>query len=83
MIVIRLFFSSRHGIHYNTDEIPTVIGEYRTNKELWGLLREEAEYFSLDGLVHLLMIKHSCSPEVNGDRGIMYWLGWKNDMYDL
>ena len=49
VIVIRLFFSSRHGIHYNTDEIPTVIGEYRTNKELWGLLREEAEYFSLDG----------------------------------
>lgn len=68
-----------HVMEYiNTNEIPTGIGEYRTNKELWGLLREEAEYFSLDGLVHLLMIKHSCSPEVKGT-GVLC-IGWDGRM---
>jgi len=46
------------------------------NKQLWGLVREEALYFGLDNLVQLLRITFSCSPGGdNGDQGIMYWLG--------
>ena len=44
------------------------------------LERGEAEYFGLDGLVYLLSITFSCSPDDEDgqkNKGILYWLGTK------
>jgi len=63
--------------YINTDKKPIGIGAYEKNKKLWELVRDEAFYFGLDHLIHLLRITFSCSPETDGDQGIMYWLGTK------
>lgn len=44
-----------HIMEYiDTAEKPESIGVYKKNKQLWGLVREEALYFGLDSLVELL-----------------------------
>jgi len=68
--------------YINTDKKPIGIGVYEKNKKLWSLVREEAIYFGLDSLIELLKITFSCSPEVDGNKGIMYWLGTKKGTSD-
>jgi len=68
--------------YIDTDKKPKGIGAYEKNKQLWGLVREEALYFGLDILVQLLTITFTCSPEVDGNKGIMYWLGTKKGTSD-
>ena len=67
--------------YVNTLEKPNCIcASYEKNKQLWELVREEALYFGLDSLVQLTTF--SCSPDVDGDKGIMYWLGTKKGTSD-
>ena len=40
-------------------------------------MRKETEYFGLDGLVKLLVITYSCSPEADGSKDILFWMGTK------
>ena len=68
--------------YINTGTKPKGIGLYEMNKQLWGLVREEALYLGLDHLIQLLRITFSCSPEGDGDKGIMYWLGTNKGMAD-
>jgi len=68
--------------YIDTDTKPKGIGIYETNKKLWELVRDEALYFGLDHLIQLLRITFSCSPEDDGDKGIMYWLGTKKGTSD-
>ena len=49
--------------------------EHETNKQLWGLVREEAIYFGLDSLIQLLRITFSCSPEVEREK--VSCIGWE------
>ena len=73
----------RHIMEYiDTNEKPIGIGVHENNKKLWRLVREEALYFGLDHLIKLMRITFICSPEVDGDRGIMYWLGTKKGISD-
>ena len=56
-------------------KLPPQIGSFQSNPELWRALRTEAEFYSLDGLVSLLKNTHTCSPDVDGGKGILHWLG--------
>jgi len=56
-------------------ELPAAIGTFGENPNVWRALRREAEFFALDGLISLLKVTHSCSPDQDGSKGILYWLG--------
>ena len=63
-----------------TNKLPKGIGPWAANQHLWDRLRDEALFFGLDGLVKLLSVTFSCSPDdENGikHKGILYWLGTK------
>ena len=68
--------------YIRTDQKPKGIGAYEMNKQLWSFVRDEAIYFGLDSLVQLMRITFTCSPEADGDKGIMYWLGTKKGTSD-
>ena len=73
--------------YIDTAEKPKGIGAYEMNKQLWGLVRDEALYLGLDSLIRLLRITFSCSPEVEeglgpSGKGIMYWLGTRKGTDD-
>jgi len=74
-------FLFQHVMEYLvTNKLPTKIGSWSANKNLWSSLRDEAGYFGLDGLIQLLAITFSCSPDDEGgmeNKGILYWLGTK------
>ena len=55
--------------------MPSSIGSFGVNSALWRDLRKEAEFFSLECLVWLLKVTFSCSPDMDGGKGILYWLG--------
>ena len=56
-------------------KLPPEIGTFRDNPSLWRALREEAEFFCLGGLISLLKATHSCTPDVDGGKGVLHWLG--------
>ena len=60
--------------YLRTQELPSGIGNFQTNSHTWRALRKEAAFFALDGLVALLKVTFSCSPD-HGLKGILYWLG--------
>lgn len=61
--------------YIDTKKKPNGIGSYDKNRNLWRLLREEADYFGLSDLVKMLNVTFSCSPSANGTQGVLYWLG--------
>lgn len=61
--------------YLRTQELPSAIGKFGEKPNLWRALRKEAEFFALDGLISLLKVTYSCSPDQDGSRGILYWLG--------
>lgn len=78
----RVFFIDRDGdlfkyvLEYmRTQDLPAEIGTFGEHPNLWRALRKEAEFFALDGLMALLKVTHSCSPDQDGGKGILYWLG--------
>ena len=56
-------------------KLPPQIGSFQNNTNLWRALRTEAEFYSLDGLLSLLRVTYTCSPNVDGGKGILHWLG--------
>jgi hypothetical protein len=56
-------------------KLPPEIGTFRDNPNLWRALREEAEFFCLGGLISLLKATHRCTPDVDGGKGVLHWLG--------
>lgn len=56
-------------------KLPPEIGTFQEHPNLWRSLRDEAEFYALDGLASLLKVTFSCSPDDDGARGIMHWLG--------
>jgi len=66
----------RHILEYlRMHVLPPEIGTFREHANLWRALRKEAEFFALDGLTSLLKVTFSCSPDADGKKGILYWLG--------
>jgi len=51
------------------------IGSFQNNPDLWPELRDEADFYALDGLVSMLKVTFSCSPDKDGGRGIIYYVG--------
>jgi BTB/POZ domain len=76
---INIFFIERDGglfvhvLRYLT-KLKLNLPSYRDNQEFWRDLRDEAEFFGLDGLLALLQVTHSC-PFHENMRGVFYWLG--------
>ena len=70
--------------YLRTLKLPPEIGTFQENPNLWRALREEAEFYSLRGLISLLKATYSCSPDTNGRKGVLHWLGTKkgNDAYE-
>ncbi len=60
-------------------KLPPQIGTFHKNPDLWRALRTEAEFYSLDGLLSLLKVTYTCSPDVDGGKGILHWLGTNRD----
>ncbi|KAL7542166.1 hypothetical protein ACHAXR_013155 [Thalassiosira sp. AJA248-18] len=56
-------------------KLPPEIGTFQETPNLWRSLRNEAEFYALDGLTSLLKVTFSCSPSEDGGKGILYWLG--------
>lgn len=61
--------------HLRTNNLPSRLGSFREKSDLWHALRKEAEFFALDGLSSLLKVTYTCSPERDGGKGVLYWLG--------
>jgi hypothetical protein len=70
--------------YLRTLKLPPEIGTFQENPNLWRALREEAEFYCLGGLISLLKATYSCSPDSDGGKGVLYWLGTKkgNDAYE-
>jgi len=56
-------------------QLPPEIGTFQENSNLWRSLRNEAHFFALDGLTSRLNVTYSCSPDEDGGKGILHWLG--------
>ena len=61
--------------YLRTNKLPATLGSFEQNPNLWRALRDEADFFSLDGLTCLLKATITFSPEKDGSKGILYWLG--------
>ena len=46
--------------------LPPEIETFQTKPSLWRSLREEADFYALDGC---------CSPDNDGTKGVLHWLG--------
>lgn len=56
-------------------KLPPEIGTFQENPNLWRALREEAEFYCLNGLISLLKATYSCSPDIDGGKGVLHWIG--------
>jgi hypothetical protein len=56
-------------------KLPPEIGTFQENPNLWRALREEADFYYLNGLISLLKATYSCSPDIDGGKGVLHWLG--------
>ncbi len=61
--------------YMRTSKLPSTLRSFQENSGLWRALREEATFFALDALSLLLKVTYTCSPEKDGGKGILYWLG--------
>ncbi|KAL3807585.1 hypothetical protein ACHAXA_000387 [Cyclostephanos tholiformis] len=70
--------------YLRTLQLPPEIGTFQENPNLWRALRVEAEFYCLGGLISLLKATYSCSPETDGGKGVLHWLGTKKgkDAYE-
>jgi hypothetical protein len=58
-------------------KLPNNLPPYKDAPILWKNLKQEADFFCLQGLALILREKsyiHSCSPDL-GEKDILYWLG--------
>jgi hypothetical protein len=58
-------------------KLPNNVPPYKDAPILWKNLKQEADFFCLQGLALILREKgyiHSCSPDL-GEKDILYWLG--------
>lgn len=70
--------------YFRMQKVPSEMGTFQESPKIWRALRDEADFFALDGLVSLLKVTFSCSPDEDGGKGILYYLGTnkgKDDEY--
>jgi hypothetical protein len=76
-----VYFIARDGQLFGKHILPYLatndanLSSFAENVKLWRQLRNEATFYGLDALSHLLHVTNSFHPKENGDRGVLYWLG--------
>ena len=66
----------KHILDYlRMGKLPARLGSFQENADLWRALRDEADFYALDGLVSLLKVTYKCSPDRKDGKGVLYWLG--------
>lgn len=77
-----VYFIARDGelfgkyvLPYLVKNRPGRLPSFSADPELWRELREEAEFYGLVGLSNMLLTTKTFTPEKDGDKGVLYWLG--------